>query len=122
MAMIFDGKGSNQTNWFSPGRLITSPWSDLPGSHQFDSGEEGVYFSIQGNAGKLRNFYINYSEGSCVVSGWTMIDHQSGCTWAEPIRNGLKKFIYSLKKTKMNYLTDGNVGKAEVIAVFVRQE
>ncbi len=118
MAMIFDGQGSDQMNWFSPGRLISSPWTDLPGGIQFDSGAEGIHFSIEGYE-RIRIFYINYSHGGCYPSGRTMVTTNT-CPWEKPIRTGSSKFLYSALKTRATWGREGQMGDADVMAVFIK--
>lgn len=42
VALVFDGKGSDKTNWFSRDRVLSIPWVDLiPSQHL-------LHFSIEG--------------------------------------------------------------------------
>ena len=43
VALVFDGTGSDNINWFSHSRLISSPWTDLKMSNP-------NYFSMEGDA------------------------------------------------------------------------
>ncbi|XP_036370995.1 uncharacterized protein LOC118768485 [Octopus sinensis] len=72
--MVFDGRNTNPGSWFSPGKLISSPWTDLPyHSHN--------YFSIRG-AYNRRRFYVSSNHGGCEHdAGWMCVDESGGCLW-----------------------------------------
>ncbi len=123
MVMIFDGRGSDQMNWFSPDRLITSPWTDLPGSTQFNSGTGYTWFSIDGGHGNRRFYIMHIAGGACSPTGWTLIT-TGECVWQKPIGNAARRFLYSTAKTSLYFIAANlsKLGDADVMAVFVKQE
>ncbi len=48
MTITFYGSGSSKMDWFSPGRVLGSPWTDLPGKQDFKNSAGGDFFSIDG--------------------------------------------------------------------------
>ncbi len=121
MAMVFDGQGSDQMTWFSPGRLISSPWTDLPGSTQFSDVTAGTYFSIGGAHGNRRFYIMQLAHGGCSPTGWTVVS-TGECAFQKPIRDGIRSFLYSTLNTKASIFKADQVENADVMAVFVKQQ
>ncbi|KAL9970506.1 hypothetical protein ACROYT_G022892 [Oculina patagonica] len=110
VALKFNVSGTNNLNWFSQQNLISSPWSDLKTAEnlqQFDlTGSYDRYFEIS----KL----YDGCEGD---TGWLVITGP-GCPWENRVP------VQSIQYSKLgNYVLwddHGNVGIADVLAVFVR--
>ncbi|XP_022079927.1 uncharacterized protein LOC110973408 [Acanthaster planci] len=80
--LIFSGKKSNITDWFSKHRLLSSPWFkiDPPGSL-------ASVFTISGNQmWPGRRFLINKSSAKCSDDiGWLLAAGQEpACDWIKP--------------------------------------
>ena len=48
LTLIFDGLGSDKTNWFSHARLESSPWTDLKSTQKSTRSSSGYRFNMQG--------------------------------------------------------------------------
>ena len=59
--LLFDGMGSDKMNWFSKERLLDSSWVQL----RYDSSLN--YFSIAGDAGNKRRFFVNVRYQTCDI-------------------------------------------------------
>jgi len=109
--ILFDGKGSDPTNWFSDSRLVSSSWTDIKGAAK-------NYFSLVGDDNLLRHFFINRNYGGCPAdAGWFVAVDGAHCSWeASP---SVPAFLYAKNHVITNWTT-GDVGRADVIAVFVK--
>ena len=90
---MFNATNSNNENWFSANRVISSPWTDLTTSvHQF--------FSIAGDSGLKRYFYIAGPHGSCATdTGWLLFGGVV-CSWENRFPAGT--IMYSKLTTSIN--------------------
>ncbi|XP_025108801.1 uncharacterized protein LOC112572986 [Pomacea canaliculata] len=78
--LIFDGRNSDYINWFSPDRVLESPWNDLYPDHYYNS------FSLPGIIEHQRHFFINFYYYGCPGdTGWLMVGDKPGdryvCDW-----------------------------------------
>jgi cysteine-rich repeat protein len=82
--IVFDTRGSGVNDWFSPNRVVSSSWTDLPTSATWEGSAVGRYFSISGVMN--RGFYINNNWGGCNNdTGWlTVMGSLPFCTAWEP--------------------------------------
>ncbi|KAL9965640.1 hypothetical protein ACROYT_G029471 [Oculina patagonica] len=111
LSIVFNATDSDNENWFSYDRLIYSPWTDL-------DTEPRLYFSIQGYSYK-RQFYIMRSHGGCDVdAGWLVVTTLYICSW-ETIHPPVV-LLYSKPTTYTPMAVTGNVGVADVFAVYIR--
>lgn len=96
--LLFDATGTDNLNWFSGGKLISSSWTDI--------NTEGTnYFSIQGDS--PRNFFISRNYGGCDVdAGWLVAGAGIHCSW-ETSAAHKNKVLYSKLDTYTNWNTDG---------------
>ena len=110
----FDGRNSDNNNWFSKERVLFSSWSDLQPNRDFN------FFSIEGDQHYGRTFFINFNYGGC--------DNDRGhvatcdttskkcCKWDQhPV---YPQFLYS----KINHADHWNMnrfGRADYMAVYI---
>lgn len=93
LSIVFNATNSDNENWFSANRVISSPWTDLTTSfHQF--------FSIPGDLALKRYFYIAGPYLTCAGdSGWLLIGGD-GCSWENRFPAGT--IMYSKLTTSIN--------------------
>ncbi|GFS09273.1 hypothetical protein ElyMa_001294600 [Elysia marginata] len=119
-SVVFNGKGSTYTNWFTPGRVIQSSWDDL-------TSQPHNYFSIGGHdvldPGHIRRFHINrdYDGGCNGFKGWFTIKDsvKNGCTAENTI--SMPMFNYATEKTFAAW-TGSSVARADAIGIFLKYE
>ncbi|XP_062517770.1 uncharacterized protein LOC134193008 [Corticium candelabrum] len=106
--MVFDGHLSRKNSWFTKQRLAFSPYTDLKTSST-------NYFGIQGH--KTREWFINKNYGGCGKdAGWLVFYSPGlGCSWEPKTKIQIK---YSRTNKAQNW-SNGNVGEADAMAVFV---
>eukprot|EP00118_Oscarella_pearsei_P008462 m.43707 g.43707 ORF g.43707 m.43707 type:complete len:221 (+) comp33463_c0_seq8:969-1631(+) len=103
LRLVFDGRFTTHTNWFSKSRLVLSPYTDVQSSTQ-------NHFSLQGHqrSDLDRSFYINRNYGGCHIDqGWLVLTGSSKgppCAW-ERGRN--IKIMYSKGSTVVNWTSGG---------------
>ncbi|XP_076113682.1 uncharacterized protein LOC143081925 [Mytilus galloprovincialis] len=119
---MFDGVGSNKTNWFSLARLKQSSYADLYNS---TTNVSINFFSIIGYQVPplhFRTFYINSVwEGCPNDTGWLLIlDANSilGCpTWEDIHLTEIPAILYSPLQTMANYEKEATALLAESMTV-----
>ena len=95
-SIMFDASSSNNQNWFTKDRVISSPWTDLKSNLP-------QYFSITGANG--RRFYISGPHFSCDWDhGWLSIT-QHHCAFEKSLP--ITSFIYSSLQTNTNWNVQG---------------
>lgn len=114
--ILFDAAGTTKSDVFSAANVIGSTWTDL--------GDGGNHFSIAGDAGLDRHWFVNNSYGGCAsdVGQLLLLDGRTGaCPW-ESSRSGAgladRAFLYSAASTEVNWTT-GNIGVGDVFMVSV---
>ncbi|KAK2559870.1 hypothetical protein P5673_017432 [Acropora cervicornis] len=115
LSLVFNATDSNKTSWFSKNRLIQSPWTeDLQNQQQ-------NFFSLVGDLTARRAFFINkvYNNSCSGDNGWLMASSGKNCSY-ENRPPQKKAFLYSKLNTSVNWEEHGNVGSADVLAVFIR--
>ena len=94
----FNAKGSDKLNWFSLSRLTQSSWTDM-------KTQPNNVFSIRGDPGKGRRFFINSVYAGCPKDvGWMVITVPSDCDWEKRFRPRENVILYS----KLSGLTNFN--------------
>ena len=94
----FNAKGSNKLNWFSLSRLTQSSWTDM-------KTQPNNFFSIRGDPGNGRHFFINSVYGGCPKdAGWMVITVPPDCDWEKRFRPRENVILYS----KLSGLTNFN--------------
>lgn len=114
---VFNGAGTTKTNFFTQANVTSASWTDFSGP--------GNFFSIAGDAGIDRHWFVNNNYGGCGADVGTMvvIDGRTGsCSWettrTDDIGSLTRGFLYSLATTEVNW-NGTAVGVADVFAVFV---
>uniref|UniRef100_A0A2C9LA03 Uncharacterized protein n=1 Tax=Biomphalaria glabrata TaxID=6526 RepID=A0A2C9LA03_BIOGL len=114
--MVFDGRGTDNMNWFSQEKLELSSWTDLKTSSY-------NFFSIEGDLRPsnliYRRFIVNKFYGGCGGDwGWfSAADFMpSFCPWEGA--NNYPSFAYVKGSNSTNWST-GKVGYADVMAIYV---
>ena len=101
--LVFDATGTDKLNWFSVGKLTSSPWTDL-------TSQPRNYFTIQGDyhadGSGYRSFFISRSYGGCPSDdGWMATTQNTGwCSWDSTYKN---KVVYSSLSTYTNWNSNG---------------
>lgn len=111
LSIVFNATNSDNENWFSANRVISSPWTDLTTSfHQF--------FSIPGDLALKRYFYIAGPYLTCAGdSGWLLIGGDA-CSWENRFPAGT--IMYNKLTTAINMSDYANTGVADVLIVYIR--
>ena len=114
----YDGAATTALTWFTNTRLVASSYTDLPAG-PFN------YYSIAGDPGNGRRWFINQVYNGCPSdTGWLIVDSPADpCTWET--RNGAPapRILYAPGTTLVNWesAVNGNtIGVAEALAVFIR--
>ncbi len=114
----YDGVGTTSINWFAAAKLVASSYSDLPAG-PFN------FYSIAGDAGNGRRWYINNVYNGCPGDiGWLIVDSTADpCTWETNKGAPAMRLLYAPGTTKVTWdqAVNGNtVGIADALAVFIR--
>lgn len=109
----FDAQDTDKTNWYTKARTSYSSWTDLVPTSQ-------NYFSIGGDSGNGRHWFINSSYAGCPNDyGWLVVDRPGHpCNW-ETKRDPPISILYSTTEGVENW-DGGNMAEAHAFAVFVR--
>nr|XP_058947475.1 uncharacterized protein LOC131775392 [Pocillopora verrucosa] len=111
-SLKFNATGTDNLNWFSHENLIYSPWSDLK---MFPS----VNFGLLGPIVSDRFFEITGPYTGCETDiGWLVVTSHPVCPWDR--RSPQPSIQYSKQRVASRMENYGNVGIADVLAVFVR--
>ncbi|XP_066289731.1 uncharacterized protein [Branchiostoma lanceolatum] len=89
--LIFNGKNTDKFNWFSKSRLLSSPWNDI-------NSEPQNFFSIEGDTGAQRSFYINRHYSGCRNTGWLAVTDGGPagvCSWEQVSQDQLPHIMFS---------------------------
>ncbi|XP_072050672.1 uncharacterized protein [Amphiura filiformis] len=123
--IIFDGRGSDITSWFSESNLIRSSWTDLTSSTT-----DFQFFSIEGDYEGLvtRHFYMFQGAymGCEVDQAWfAMITEPGVCYWDRVSGQTHPYFTYSNQPTKAAVQAGGSaissdISFADVFAIFIK--
>ncbi|KAJ7375837.1 Saccharopine dehydrogenase [Desmophyllum pertusum] len=108
----FDAVGSDKLNWFTNEKLQA-------GSSWFADIQAGPrnYFSIQGDGGINRDFFINKNYGGCEAdAGWLVITG-TVCEWEK--RHPSNTILYSKQDVSANW-DSGEVEAADTLVVYLR--
>ncbi|KAK7503731.1 hypothetical protein BaRGS_00004854 [Batillaria attramentaria] len=114
MAFVeFNGRGSTSTDWFSENRVLNTSWTDLRTQpHNF--------FSIAGDPGNNRRFFMEHSYGGCAAdSGWlVVVEGDDGCTWGQG--SALPIILYSKRSGAVLWEHTADVGRADEMVITVK--
>ncbi|GFO26626.1 hypothetical protein PoB_005313100 [Plakobranchus ocellatus] len=116
--IIFNGRDSTFTSWFSPSRIISSSWDDLTSlSHNI--------FSIIGDTRTklLRRFQVNQLYGGCAKDkGWFLAGDAlpGGCDFEKKLAAPM--FLYSKGRTVALLSSPQQVARADSVGIFIKYE
>jgi cysteine-rich repeat protein len=111
--IVFDVIEAARHNWFTPARIKSSSWMDLPTQANWDLSLDGRHFSIHGSGG--RDFYIHNNWGGCSADqGWMMFSNVSSCSFDGGTTG---KILYASGATKQ---ISTSMAQAETLMVFGR--
>jgi hypothetical protein len=109
----FDASGTSKTNSYTQAKITESSWTDI-------IAQPKNYFSIPGDSGNGRHWYINRNYSGCGNdAGWLVVDRGSHpCTW-ESKHDPSISILYAVPATYQNWNAAG-IAEADVFAIFVR--
>ncbi|RDC75241.1 hypothetical protein DLJ49_00340 [Rhodovulum sp. 12E13] len=117
----FDASGTSKTDFFAPGNVAASSWTDLASAESFR------YFSIPGHDVENRHWFVHRQYGGCSNDAGWMVVRDGGtsdaCAWMND-RSGAglgdRAFLYSAEDTAITYSSAGtSLAAADVFAVHV---
>eukprot|EP00058_Branchiostoma_floridae_P014822 XP_002600310.1 hypothetical protein BRAFLDRAFT_66812 [Branchiostoma floridae] len=115
--MIFNGENTDKFDWFSQSRLLSSPWSDLPG-------ETTNFFSIEGHPIVLRRFFISKSYKSCPGDmGWMVVVEKgtnAACEWERVPSEVLPGILYSGASTCISWGDEDLLRRADRMVIYIQ--
>ncbi|XP_078604920.1 uncharacterized protein LOC144878330 [Branchiostoma floridae x Branchiostoma japonicum] len=117
--LIFNGENTDKSSWFSQSRLLSSPWTDLPG-------ETANFFSVEGELNPVarRSFYINQQYGGCAGDeGWLAVGETGPgavCDWERASYPELPALVYSKSATHVNWNDESQVGRADRMVIYIK--
>ncbi|XP_035684022.1 uncharacterized protein LOC118421003 [Branchiostoma floridae] len=116
LEMIFNGENTDKYSWFSQSRLLSSPWSDI---HT----EPKNFFSLAGEVGRKRTFFINRSYNGCPLDfGWLVLaEAGTVCTWELAPPDQQPYILFSRKTTYVNWNNGPNVGEADRMVIYIKK-
>lgn len=124
-SMNFNAAGTTAANFFGAANLTSSSYIDLSSSFS------GNYFSIDGDTGWGRDFFVNRNYGGCGPDAgwWIAMDGNGGsngikpCSWEVTGANAKgstsRGFLYSTGPGASNWNSTTTVGAADSMAIFL---
>lgn len=109
----FTGVTADRTNWYAQAKVNKTTWTDIQTG--------GNFFSLAGDAGIGRTWFINKSYGGCPLDvGWLKVgDPVSGpCPWDNGY--GAKTDIIYANATTFQNWNSAGVGVGEAFMIFMR--
>ncbi|XP_078326307.1 uncharacterized protein LOC111123269 [Crassostrea virginica] len=114
----FDGRNTDDMNWFHNSRILNSSWTDMQKAGSFN------VFSINKENQYGRNFFINRSYAGCGAdTGWFVVNDVSGskpCDWEKVINETYPQFLYS-KNGKVTKWDAKDYGTAHVLNIYIQR-
>ena len=111
----FNAKGSDKLNWFSLSRLSQSSWTDM-------KTQPNNFFSIRGDPGNGRHFFINSVYGGCPKdAGWMVITVPPDCDWEKRFQPRQNVILYSKVSGLTNWNQYGELIIKKTLRVLVSQ-
>ena len=109
----FNAAGSSSTNWFGRSTYVSSSWTDILSNGQ-------NFFSLIGDPGSIRRFYINQNYGGCPSDvGWIVASSNNpGCPY-ESNHPNKPAILCSAASTAVSW-SSGSVAVGDLLAVFVK--
>ncbi|XP_033633182.1 lymphocyte antigen 75-like [Asterias rubens] len=114
MSMTFNAANTDKTSWFSSGQLLYAPYTDIYTASK-------NYFSLAGDTGLQRAFFINSYYGGCSIdAGWACVKDtgsSTACSWDGYYTKPF--FVYSTASTYTSYQS-GSRSFPEIMAIFYK--
>ncbi|RUS68391.1 hypothetical protein EGW08_023847 [Elysia chlorotica] len=111
---VFKGDHTSYMNWFSESHYINSSWPDLKGQHTHT-------YSIKGDEGHGRRFFINHNYNGCSNdAGWLVVVDSltaGSCAWEKD--ESFPVIKYAAAENFENWST-GNIRNAQALVMFVK--
>ncbi|KAH9519221.1 hypothetical protein Btru_074996 [Bulinus truncatus] len=115
LTLLFNGTGTNSTNWFSHSRLIQSPFIDLTWPP--------TMFSLTSYINNKRRFCITNATSylDCSQKTWLLVEEtlDSSCSWTSSSAQTFPRFLYS-KNNNFTAFNTKTQGAASVLAIFIK--
>ncbi|XP_077984091.1 uncharacterized protein LOC144438793 [Glandiceps talaboti] len=114
MSLVFDSSGTSKSSWYSLTYLKYAPYSDIYSASM-------NYFSITGDNGLYRHFFISGSYGGCSGdTGWVVICDPTStvCSWEQ--QTSRPSFLYSTASTYSSWQSGSAL--ADVMAILFKEE
>ncbi|CAH1271085.1 Hypp4555 [Branchiostoma lanceolatum] len=117
--VVFNGENTDKLSWFSKSRLISSPWTDLPG-------ETTNFFSIEGLSHERcrRSFFISHDYNGCPGdTGWmAVVEHgpDAICEWERVPSVELPGILYSNASTYVRWSDESQLGRANRMVIYIK--
>ncbi|KAL8588670.1 hypothetical protein ACOMHN_001987 [Nucella lapillus] len=109
-SLVFSGRLSAQSDWFSGDRLLYSSFGDLSPTLS-----ASVRFQMEGDPMTGREFYVGGPGNSCDGSGWFFVSTRKSCPYEA---HGPKPaFLYASGHTKQPF-QPGYLESGDVLAIF----
>lgn len=111
--MIFNGRNTNATNWFSKENFMKSNYKDLFYDNHFSE------FSIEGEPKTKQRFIISQTNYGCNVFGWLFVEDGQVC---DPYVDHPKypRISYGNMDRKTTFGT-GTTGTADLMMISIKQ-
>ncbi|GAB1611080.1 hypothetical protein Ahia01_001395000, partial [Argonauta hians] len=110
VTMVFDGRETNITSWFSVARLKSSPWEDMNSSITAEFFVTGGFWDFSA--------YVKWT-GCDNFFGWMMVVYTNLCSW--DINSTHPLLFYSNESTKL-FWKNSTGENADSLSVFIRRE
>ncbi|CAH1271092.1 Hypp4558 [Branchiostoma lanceolatum] len=117
--LVFNGENTDKLSWFSKSRLLSSPWTDLPG-------ETTNFFSIEGLSHERcrRSFFISHGYNGCPGdTGWmAVVEHgpDAICEWERVPSVELPGILYSNASTYVRWSDESQLGRANRMVIYIK--
>ena len=106
LSIVFNATNSDNTNWFSASRVISSPWTDFVTNTP-------ALFSL--NVPSDRPFYIATPLNTCGNDGGWLVVSSGPCAWEK--RFPAPSILYSKLKTSTNWNFPGKLKRRAILTL-----
>ena len=108
LSIVFNATNSDNTNWFSASRVISSPWTDFVTNPP-------ALFSL--NVPSDRPFYIATPLNTCGNDGGWLVVSSGPCAWEK--RFPAPSILYSKLKTSTNWNVPGKLKRRAILTLIL---
>jgi len=106
LSIVFNATNSDNTNWFSASRVISSPWTDFVTNPP-------TYFTL--NVPSDRPFLISLPYITCELDGGWLVVSSGPCAWDK--RFPAPSILYSKLKTSTNWNVPGKRKRRAILTL-----